>query len=141
AVATAGLPLVAREAELSAITTALADRSQGHIFVIAGEPGIGKSRLVQEASRQAVAMGLPVAMGFGIGPDETPPFGPWRQILHEYSAGTGRSRRDLPAPPGAAAPSPSGRELAWALAASLAAGPPAGMELGDLCWCGAASLH
>ncbi|HLS88111.1 MAG TPA: AAA family ATPase [Sphingobacteriaceae bacterium] len=141
AVATAGLPLVAREAELSAITTALADRSQGHIFVIAGEPGIGKSRLVQEASRQAVAMGLPVAMGFGIGPDETPPFGPWRQILHEYSAGTGRSRRDLPAPLGEAAPSPSGMELALELAAFLTAGPPAVIVLEDLHWFDAASIQ
>lgn len=138
---TATIPMVGRDAELSAITAALADRSQGHIFFIAGEPGIGKSRLVQEACRAATAMGLPVAAGIGIGHDETPPFGPWRQILHEYSAGTGRSRRELPAPLGEGSPAPFTMELALDLAGYLSAGPPAVIVLEDLHWFDTASIQ
>ena len=49
--AAAKLRLVGREAELSAITTALAVASEHRpsIVLVEGEPGIGKTRLVDEA--------------------------------------------------------------------------------------------
>lgn len=138
---TAALPLVGREPELKAMASGLADRSRGHIFFITGEAGIGKSRLVREACRQDGAAHVPSAFGYGVGWGETPPFGPWRQLLHEYEARTGRRRAGLPAPFGNGAPAPSVMELALDVAEFLAAGPPAVIVLEDLHWFDPGSLQ
>jgi predicted ATPase/class 3 adenylate cyclase len=52
------LPLVGREAELAALLAAVAslDRNRGAVAEIVGEPGLGKSRLVEELRRQAAGV-------------------------------------------------------------------------------------
>jgi tetratricopeptide (TPR) repeat protein/transcriptional regulator with XRE-family HTH domain len=55
-------PFVGRAAELALLQRHLAGESPPVLF-LAGEPGIGKTRLLQEAARSAVAHGLRVLMG------------------------------------------------------------------------------
>ena len=57
--------LVAREAESTAITSALAAASAGQsgVALLTGEPGIGKTRLAQEASVYAAERGFMVVSG------------------------------------------------------------------------------
>lgn len=53
-------PLVGREREISAITAAcaaVAAERHGRIFIVRGEPGIGKTRLLEEVRRMAEGMG------------------------------------------------------------------------------------
>ena len=58
------LPLQGREHELGTLHGALADlSSRGASFVIRGEPGLGKSRLVEEALRRAEELGYQIAIG------------------------------------------------------------------------------
>lgn len=136
----ASLPLVGRSRELGLLARALETRSRGSLFVITGEPGIGKSRLAREACRVAAALGIPAAAGFGTGDGETPPFGPWRQVIHEYAARTGRSRQGLPAPLGEAPPAASTHDLALDVAEFLLQGPAAILVLEDLHWFDPGSL-
>ena len=57
--------LVARDAECAAITDALSDvtNGAGRVVLLAGEPGIGKTRLAQEAGSFATDRGFLVAYG------------------------------------------------------------------------------
>jgi DNA-binding SARP family transcriptional activator/class 3 adenylate cyclase len=50
-------PLVGREAELSALVTVLRNTQEGHgsVVVIEGEPGLGKTRLIQECRKRFMA--------------------------------------------------------------------------------------
>lgn len=136
------LPLVGRDRELHIVSAALRNTQQGTIFVVTGEPGIGKSHLIREVCRQASEAGLRTALGFGAGPGETetPPFGPWRQVLHEYSARTGRSGVGLPPPLGNGPRSVSTQELALDVAEFLITGPPAVIVFEDVHWFDAASI-
>ncbi len=53
-----GLPFVGRDAELNALVNGFHPRgASGCLVLISGEPGIGKSRLVQEAARVASGQG------------------------------------------------------------------------------------
>ena len=52
-------PLVGRQAELEVLSAALADTRAGGV-VLAGEAGIGKTRLAREALARAEAAGLEV---------------------------------------------------------------------------------
>src|SRR5512142_3430159 len=50
-------PLVGRQAELAALGTAMREAvcGRGTVVLVTGEPGLGKTRLVQEARRRAPA--------------------------------------------------------------------------------------
>ena len=50
---------VGRERELAELRTGLDDASAGHgrVFLLSGEPGIGKTRLAEEISNDAAARG------------------------------------------------------------------------------------
>jgi DNA-binding SARP family transcriptional activator len=72
--------LVGRERELSALAIVLAVPSPRFVLVD-GEPGIGKSRLVAEATAVAAAAGARVAWGRCHEDDDAPALWPWRQIL------------------------------------------------------------
>ena len=110
---------VGREAERAEIRAALerAAAGQGSLLLLVGEPGIGKSRLADEASDDARARGFEVVWGRCWEGEAPPAYLPWTQVL-----------RALPAPAAgrAAALAPVLPELG---AARLAAGEAAGFEL------------
>ena len=74
---------VGRAAELAVIEGALDCRedASGAIVLVAGEPGIGKTRLVQEAVSRATGRGCVVAWGRCDEGDGAPPFWPWLQVI------------------------------------------------------------
>ncbi len=88
---------VGRAAELAVLSEALASTgdASGSIVLVAGEPGIGKTRLVQEAASMAEARGSVVAWGRCEEGEGAPPFWPWRQairtLLAHADAGTVRA--------------------------------------------------
>ncbi|MDP1807556.1 MAG: BTAD domain-containing putative transcriptional regulator, partial [Acidimicrobiales bacterium] len=74
---------VGRAAQLAVMDLALARSSEqsGGFVLVAGEPGIGKTRLVQEAVSAAAARGCVVAWGRCEEGDGAPPFWPWIQVI------------------------------------------------------------
>jgi tetratricopeptide (TPR) repeat protein len=73
---------VGREAEIDAVRTCLTDAAggQGHIVLVGGEPGIGKTRFVEAAIAEARARGFAVAVGTCDPYAGTPEYWPWRQV-------------------------------------------------------------
>jgi DNA-binding SARP family transcriptional activator len=74
---------VGRAAELAALDGALACAADAAaaIVLVGGEPGIGKTRLVQEAVARATADGCIVAWGRCDEGDGAPPFWPWIEVV------------------------------------------------------------
>ncbi|HET7722321.1 MAG TPA: BTAD domain-containing putative transcriptional regulator, partial [Acidimicrobiales bacterium] len=74
---------VGRADQLAAIEVALArsEAQSGGFVLVAGEPGIGKTRLVHEAVTAAAARGRVVAWGRCEEGDGAPPFWPWVQVI------------------------------------------------------------
>ncbi|HEY7370877.1 MAG TPA: AAA family ATPase [Polyangia bacterium] len=114
-----GGTFVGREAERGEIHAALARAAagQGGLLLLVGEPGIGKTRLADEASDDARARGFEVVWGRCWEGEAPPAYLPWAQVL-----------RALPAPANGrpAALAPVLPELG---AARPAAGEAAGFEL------------
>ena len=93
--------LVGREREFATLTARL-DRAiagQGGIVLVAGEPGIGKTRLAEELAATARERGARVLWGRCYEGEGAPAFWPWVEVL--------RAARDE-----SAAEAPAGR--AWA---------------------------
>ena len=59
----------------------------GGVFLLAGEPGIGKTRTLREFVESVRELGLPVFSGGCIESDGGPPYGPWTQALEVYEGG------------------------------------------------------
>jgi len=79
---------VGRERELAELTTAL-QRSKGGsggALIIAGTPGIGKTRLAMELAAVAQAAGVVVHWGRCWQGDAEPAFWPWVQVLRSMQA-------------------------------------------------------
>jgi DNA-binding SARP family transcriptional activator len=74
---------VGRERELAALADALGDvlSGNGRLVVVGGEPGIGKSRLVEELSRSAASNGAEIHWGRCWEEGGAPPYWPWVQVL------------------------------------------------------------
>jgi len=92
--------MVGRNRELARIATLLDDALAGHgrLVLCTGEPGIGKTRLAEEAAASAAARGVAVAWARAADRDSSPPYGLWRLALDEPAvrAGAGdASRPDL----------------------------------------------
>src|SRR5499427_5279305 len=101
---------VGRDAERAEIGAALdrAAAGRGGLLLLVGEPGIGKTRLADEASDDARARGFEVVWGRCWEGEAPPAYTPWTQVL-----------RALPPPAG-------GRPAALApVLPELAAGAPA----------------
>jgi predicted ATPase len=79
-------PFVGREAELAALTVDLdaAVAGRGGVVLLAGEPGIGKTRLAEELAGQATARGGLVLWGRCWEGEGAPAFWPWVQIVRAY---------------------------------------------------------
>ncbi len=117
-------PLIGRDAELASLRRALdaARAGSAHVVAIAGEPGIGKTRIVDEAAADAGARGAAVVRGRA--EEESRAYGPWRAALRPLVAAasglparvlgdvrrlTGEGRPPAEAPSGAA-PARDGEE-------------------------------
>ena len=83
---------VGRERELTALDDALRDAlaGRGRIVLVAGEPGIGKSRLVEELASRARTHGARVLVGRCWEAGGAPAYWPWVQALRAYVRETDR---------------------------------------------------
>ena len=70
---------VGRQQELADLRAALEDALSGHgrLVVLAGEPGIGKTRTAQELASHAEALGAQVLWGRCYDGEGAPPYWPW----------------------------------------------------------------
>lgn len=92
-------PFVGREPELAALLEGLeaAGRGEGNVVLVAGEAGIGKSRLLREFVDRARAAGWRVLSGRAYATEGMPPYLPFVEAFREYlRAGSGE---DVPAIP------------------------------------------
>ena len=116
---------------------------QGGLIVLGGDAGIGKTALAEEACRAAGDAGALVLVGRCYDGSETPPYGPWVEVLEEVRARAERS----PAQGAAVEPrfthSPSQAALfdeVRRYVAALARERPLVILLDDLHWADSASL-
>lgn len=79
-------PFVGRQREMAELTRALDDAISGRIRIVmlAGEPGIGKTRLSQELAALAQQRSAPVLWGRCHQQQGAPPYWPWIQPIHAY---------------------------------------------------------
>ena len=77
---------VGRETELDQLTSGLEDvlAGRGRLFLLVGEPGIGKSRLAEEMAARASAAGARVLWGRCWEAGGAPAYWPWVQSLRAY---------------------------------------------------------
>src|SRR5438876_206805 len=82
----AQLPLVGREREQALLREHLAAAlaGEGALVLIGGEAGIGKTALAEATAREAAAQGALVLTGRCYDLAETPPYGPWVELLGRY---------------------------------------------------------
>ena len=104
---------VGRERELAEMAVGLQDAigGQGRLFLLSGEPGIGKSRLAEELARYARDRGALVLVGRCWEAGGAPAFWPWVQSLRSYLRGTDRDDVVSELGPGAAEIAPVLPEL------------------------------
>lgn len=81
-----GPEFVGRKQELALLTAALeaALAQQGQMVMLAGEPGIGKTRTAQELARLAEEAGAQVVWGWCYEGEGAPPYWPWVDSLRTY---------------------------------------------------------
>ena len=79
---------VGRRRELEALVAGLSQAASGHakLFLVSGEPGIGKTRLADQLATQAAADGFLVLWGRSWEGDGAPAYWPWIQILRLCTA-------------------------------------------------------
>src|SRR5437867_1974618 len=80
--------IIGRESELNALGQALhaAGRGEGHCILIAGEAGVGKSRLLNELRQRAVAECFVVLQGHCFEQDVSFPYSLWINALRDLFA-------------------------------------------------------
>jgi DNA-binding SARP family transcriptional activator/tetratricopeptide (TPR) repeat protein len=82
---------VGRDDQLAALDGVLAGArgGRGRVVLVAGEPGIGKTRLAEEAARRGAAAGMQVAWGRCHEGDGAPTLWPWTQVVRQLAAELG----------------------------------------------------
>lgn len=82
--------LIGREAQFSALVALLqqTQAQHSHIALIAGEAGIGKSRLVSEIETDAAARGFTILRGRCFDQDRTLPYAPLIDLLRTWHSGS-----------------------------------------------------
>jgi DNA-binding CsgD family transcriptional regulator len=94
-------PFVGRAGELAALTADLdaAVGGRGGVVLVAGEPGIGKTRLAEELAARAAGRGAVVLWGRCWQGEGAPAFWPWVQVVRGYvrvqNGDTASLRHDL----------------------------------------------
>ena len=85
------IPLVGRDSELADLLAGIDDAigGSGRLFLLAGDPGIGKSRLAHEAAVDARDRGVKVAWGRCWEAGGAPAYWPWVQSLQGCVRGLG----------------------------------------------------
>ena len=91
---------VGRARELSLVCSALdaARDARGTVFLVTGEPGIGKTRLADELSTRAAAAGALVCWGRCWEVSGAPAFWPWIQVLRACVRSIDAAAREAAAP-------------------------------------------
>ena len=86
---------IGRVRELSELRAALedADGGDGRLFLISGEPGIGKTRLANELAADAASRGVRVAWGRCWEGSGAPAYWPWVEIVRSLALEPGRARQ------------------------------------------------
>ena len=79
-------PLVGRDREVSTLARLLEEARRGHggVVLVAGEPGIGKTRLLLEFAQRARADDWHVLLGRAYDSEGMPPYLPFIEALHDY---------------------------------------------------------
>src|SRR5262252_8289433 len=79
-------PIVGRDRELATFARLLAGAQRGHggVVLVAGEPGIGKTRLLLEFARRARDNGWHVLAGRAYDAEGMPPYLLLSEALHHY---------------------------------------------------------
>ena len=132
---------VGRSTQLATLTAALEQGRQGRATwtILSGPPGIGKTRLAQEAVAQAEQAGATVVWGRSIEEEGAPAWWPWRAVVRALGA----DPAELLAPP-TDADADGARFLVYerleALLRSAAVTTPLVVVLDDLQWADATSL-
>jgi predicted ATPase len=105
---------VGREPELRRMRTAVRDTLDGRgvLLLVVGEPGIGKTRLLEALAADALREGASVAWGRCWEAGGAPAYWPWIELLRALAAERG--------PEALAAPAPSAARAAAALVPELA---------------------
>jgi tetratricopeptide (TPR) repeat protein len=87
--ATTGSNVIGREREMAALAVGFADAVAGRtrLFLLTGDPGIGKTRLAREAADRATANGALALWGRCWEAGGAPEYWPWVQILRALLAG------------------------------------------------------
>ncbi|MFZ1886783.1 MAG: AAA family ATPase [Candidatus Binataceae bacterium] len=82
--------LVGRERDLASLLGGLDDAasSRGRLFLISGEPGVGKTRLADEVAAEAEAKGMALLIGHCSEHDEAVAYLPFVEILENFVART-----------------------------------------------------
>jgi DNA-binding winged helix-turn-helix (wHTH) protein len=95
----AQVPFVGRGAELERLArrSALAQSGRGGVVLVAGEPGIGKTRLLNELALRARRAGIRVLAGRCVQGGGASPYEPFAEALGQWARGSepGRLREDL----------------------------------------------
>jgi len=87
------IPFIGRKEEMATLESALeaAKEGRGSLVVVHGEPGIGKSRLIEEFGHRAARQGARVYLGRCPEVDGAPPFWPWTQLLRAHRLSVGEA--------------------------------------------------
>ena len=89
---------VGRDREIAQLRSGLSEAigGRGGLFMIAGESGIGKTRVADELAADAIERGAVVVWGSAWEGGGAPPFWPWAQVVRELVGGlTSRERPRL----------------------------------------------
>jgi predicted ATPase len=78
--------LVGRAREQVFLREELAATIGGHgrLVLLGGEAGIGKTALAKDVAREAIARGATVLAGYCYDLTNTPPYGPWLDLVGAY---------------------------------------------------------
>ncbi len=154
--------LVGRDGDMQHIRTAIeaVAAGEGRLIMLAGEPGVGKTRLAQEATLLARNRGFMVATGTCYEPEQGTPFYPFLEALsHAYNAappaiqtavhrqwpslGKLLPAQSIPHPEEAAGSQEEQQRLFWAVTGFLqgiAEYVPVALLLDDLQWADGSTL-